>query len=226
MKGSVREFTVYIYFSTTAEMPGDTGFTFSCVGTAAVKRALQKLAPKTAVGVDNIPITVFKMAWSALAIPLVHIVNLVITTGEWPNEWKESLITPVLKKGKPRLEIGSYRPVALLCAVSKLVERVLYDQLIDHVESQGLLPPEQHGYRQNRGVDTALASMLLQVARAIDKGLKVGISAFDYSAAFDTVEPAVLNRKLAWASGKARKLIIDYMNAGKQRVKWMGPYRK
>ena len=206
----------------TAEMPKDTGFRFHCVGTAAVKRALQKLALKTAVGVDNVPITVFKAAWSALAMPLVHVVNLVITKGEWPNEWKESLITPVLKKGKPRLEIGSYRPVALLCAVSKLVERVLYNQLIDHVESQGLLPPEQHGYRRNRGVDTALASMLLQVARAIDKGLKVGLSAFDYSAAFDTVEPSVLNRKLAWASGKTRKLLLNYMTAGRQRVKWNG----
>ena len=64
--------------------------------------------------------------------------------------------------------------------------------------------------------------MLLQVARAMDKGLKIGISAFDYSAALDTVEPSVLNRKLAWASGKARKLLTDYMNAGMQRVKWNG----
>ena len=64
--------------------------------------------------------------------------------------------------------------------------------------------------------------MLLQVARAMAKGLKIGISVFDYSAAFDTVEPAVLNRKLAWASGKARKLLTDYMNAGTQRVKWNG----
>ena len=70
-----------------------------------------------------------------LGTPLVHIVNLVIRTGEWPKEWKESLITPGLKKGKPRLQIGSYRPVALLCAVSKLTEQVLYNQLIDHVES-------------------------------------------------------------------------------------------
>ena len=106
--------------------------------------------------------------------------------------------------------------------VSKLVERVLYDQLTAHIESQGLLPPEQHGYRKGRSVDTALASVTAQIAKALDHGKRVGISAFDFSSAFDTVEATVLERKLPWASVQERKLLLDYLRGGKQRVSWNG----
>ena len=187
-------------------------FSFACVGTATLRKALQKPEPKTAVGTDGVPISVFKSAWAPLGLPLVHIVNLVIRTGEWPKEWKEAIIAPVLKAGKPPSEFSSYRPVALLCAVSKLVERVLYDQLSAHIESHGLLPHEQHGCRRGRSVDTALASVMAQVSRALDHRKRVGISAFDFSSAFDTVEATVLESKLPWASAKARKLLLDYLS--------------
>ena len=69
-------------------------------------------------------------------------------------------------------------------------------------------------------MDTALASVTAQVAKALDQGKRVGISAFDYSAAFDTVEAGVLERKLPWASSQARKLLRNYLSGGKQRVLW------
>lgn len=68
----------------TSELQSEASFKIHNVETAAVKRALQKLAAKTAVGVDNVPITVFKGTWSLLALPLVHVVNLVIRTVLWP----------------------------------------------------------------------------------------------------------------------------------------------
>ena len=48
--------------------------------------------------------------------------------------------------------------------------------------------------------------------------MKVGLSAFDLSSAFDTIDPAVLDGKLAWASEQARKLIGDYLGGGRQKV--------
>ena len=204
----------------------DTGFRFHCVGTKTLKQALHNLQNKPSVGMDKIPIGVFKSGWSALALPLVHLVNTVIKTGKWPKRWKEILIKPVPKPKKPPLDIASYRPVALLVAVSKLTERVLYDQLIDFVESQGILPKEQHGFRKNHSTDSALASMMAKVAKALDKGLKVGLSCFDFSSAFDTVEPTVLDSKLGWASQLARALIKDYLSDGQQTVVWNGSTSK
>ena len=199
------------------------GFKFHCIGTQAVKRALFKLPNKTSVGVDKIPVTVFKTGWSAIALPLVHIVNLVIKSGEWPSRWKRALITPVLKSGKPPKEVASYRPVALLCSVAKIVERVLYDQLVDFIqETQGILPREQHGFRPGFSTNTALAIMMAKVASALDRGLKVGLSCFDFSSAFDTIEASALDRKMDWASNQARALIKDYLSGGQQVVIWNG----
>ena len=181
----------------------EEGFTFHITGIQEVKKALWQLPPKTALGVDKIPITAYKAAWGPLAMPIVHVVNLVIQSGQWPREWKQAIIIPGLKTGKPPLEVSSYRPVALLCAISKIVERVLYNQLVDYIESQNILPQEQHDYRAGRGTHTALASMFAKIARAMDRGLKVGLSAFDFSSAFDTIDPAVLDSKLAWASEQA-----------------------
>ena len=161
--------------SSREAISSDTGFKFHCIGTKALKNALHSLQNKSSVGVDKIPITVFKAGWSALALPLVHIVNTVIRSGKWPDQWKQILITPVHKQGKPPLEVSSYRPVALLCAISKLCERALYDQIMDFVEEHGLLPNDQHGFRKNRSTNSALASMMSRVGAALDKGMKVGM---------------------------------------------------
>ena len=117
------------------------------------------------------------------------------------------MVTPVHKQCKPPLDVSSYRLVALLCAVRKLVERVLYGQIMDFVEEMALLPAEHHGFRKNRSTNSALASLMSRVGAALDQGIKVGISCFDFSSAFDTLAPTVLDQKLSWASSQARDLI-------------------
>ena len=95
--------------------------------------------------------------------------------------------------------------MALLCSVSKICERVLYNQLVSFIESHCILPDEQHGYRVSRSVDTALASTMGKIADALDRGMKIGMAAFDFSSAFDTIEATVLDSKLTWAGHEARE---------------------
>ena len=205
---------------TSAESSTGT-FRFHNVGVATVRKALKKLKSKHSHGLDGIPITAYKSAFEPLALALVHLTNLVINTGAWPSEWKRSLVTPILKAGKPPGAIPSYRPVAGLSSVSKLVERILMDQMVAFLEEEGVIPHEQHGFRAGRSVDTALTSMLSRLAQAQEKGLKIGLAAYDYSAAFDTMSRNVLEEKLsAWAGEPAKKLLINYMTDRSQMVKW------
>ena len=202
---------------------GDTGtnkFRFKSIGTSDIKKAVSQLRAGNTVGVDGIPITVFKAAISVLALPLTHVVNLILKECVWPDDWKEAIIVPVLKAGKPRLDVSSYRPVSLLCAISKVVERVLHNQITEFVETKFLLPEEQHGFRSGRGVDTALATMLTKAAKALDAGRKVALAAFDYSAAFDTVEPDILLSKTKWLEDGAKSLLRSYLLGRRQRVRW------
>jgi len=200
-----------------------SSFSFQPIGASQLKAAARALQAKRACGVDGIPITVIKAGLPSLTLPLVHLANTIINSGRWPETWKEATVVPVLKPGKPPLETASYRPVSLLCALSKLMERVLYDQLSAYVESQRLLPDEQHGFRPGRGLDSALAIFLTQVSAAKQAGDHAAVLAFDYSAAFDTIDHSTLLQRMEpWMGDRALQLVRSYLDGGSQRVKWNG----
>ena len=77
--------------------------------------------------------------------PLLTILNRSVDSGEFPKNWKEALITPVLKKGGVD-DMSNYRPVSCLPAASKLLEKIVCEQLSEYFEKNGLLPKSQHGF--------------------------------------------------------------------------------
>ena len=63
--------------------------------------------------------------------------------GDFPSDWKEAIITPVLKKGEKNLH-ENYRPVSCLPAAAKLLEMLICNQVSNHMESNKLIPEIQH----------------------------------------------------------------------------------
>ena len=104
--------------------------------------------------------------------------------------------TPVLKKGSPNL-LNNYRPVSCLPAASKLLEIVICSQLSDYLESNNLLPSNQHGFRPKRSTMTAWQEVQLDWATKSEDGLVTGVLLWDLSAAFDTLDCEGLCLKLA-----------------------------
>ena len=193
---------------------------FTSVGVAAVRRALKKVKSKVSYGIDGIPIIPYKKAQEAILLPLVHVINLILKSGVWPDEWKRSIIRPTLKTGKPTEELASYRPVANLCSISKIAEHVIHEQVTNFLEENGLLSQQQHGFRSGRSCETAITSLMSRVGHAQDKGQKVGLVAWDYSAAFDLLAKDVLKEKLYWTSDLARNLLLSYVSDRTQQVRW------
>ena len=198
-------------------MTGNT-FSFNCVGVATLRRALKELKPKVSYGLDGVPITVIKLAFENLALPLVHTTNLILSSGVWPALWKEAQVVPGLKANKPSDELSSYRPISGLCSVSKLVEKVIYNQMLVFINERGIIPKHQHGFRAGHSTDTALANIFAKVASALDKKHKVTLLAFDFSSAFDCMSKEVLESKLGWMEPSARSLLMNYMSERSQRV--------
>ncbi len=200
----------------------DDRFRFHNVGVHTVKKAMDQLAPKLALGIDQVPLVIYKRAWEVLALPVTHLVNRIIATSTWPTYWKEAIVIPVLKPGKPTSEVASYRPIALLPALSKIVEKVLANQLTEHVEERGVLTGHQHGFRRGRSIDTAVAALTTKIVTSQDRGDKVAVMAFDYTAAFDTIDGEALTRKLTWMTEAAKALLTTYLCGRTQRVSWNG----
>ena len=132
-------------------------------------------------------------------------------------------VHPVHKgHGKDHREPSSYRPISILPALSKVLEIVVRDALLDHLEARGVLPESQYGFRPNRSVAMALACAQADWAGAKAKGNLVGVMAFDLTAAFDTIDAAPLLDKLenAGVKGTPLKWLKSYMTGRSQSVVW------
>ncbi len=84
---------------------------------------IDKLAPKTSCGFDDISSEIIKIIKSALINPDTLIINQMLTTGIFPDKLKIAKIIPLHKKEEETL-FTNYRPIPLLPAISKIVEKL------------------------------------------------------------------------------------------------------
>jgi Reverse transcriptase (RNA-dependent DNA polymerase). len=136
-----------------------------------------------------------KYCASVLATPLTDLFNHSVTIGQLPRDWKRFTITPVYKGGS-RDSPTSYRPIALLSIVSKVLESLIDDDLRRQLERMNLLPIEQHGFRKGYSCVTNLIIARDAWTQAADTGLPVDAIYLDFSKAFDRVDHAILLEKL------------------------------
>jgi hypothetical protein len=117
-----------------------------------------------------------------------------------------------------------YRPVAILRALSKVLETVAKKDLKAFMKANDLLPTSQHGFRKGRSCTTAIATAHAAWVSAKAKGKVVAVVGFDLSAACNTVgrEDLLPMMSAMGIGGKALKWFRCYLTNAKQRVVWDG----
>ena len=156
---------------------------------------VKDLNETNAVGIDNISLRFVRDSLPVMAFYYTIIINTSIVTGKYPTLWKHPLIAPVYKSGDVDV-IGNYRPIALLPILSKVLEKVVAMQLLEHLESNRLLSNTQHGFRAKLSTETALLSVADAIYKNIDSNLITLMLLCDLSKAFDSVSHAILLNKL------------------------------
>jgi hypothetical protein len=123
-----------------------------------------------------------------------------------------------------REDPASYRPVSILPAMSKILEKLVKADLEDHLDRVNGLPGAQYGFRPKRSCTTALAHAHAGWLTGAERGQVVGIMAFYLSASFDTVAAEQLLPKLQslGVSGRALAWFKSYLTGGSQQVSWDG----
>jgi len=116
--------------------------------------ALINLDTSKAMGPDGIPPIVLSKCASILCKPLHHLFCFTLKYGYLPSEWK---LHKVFKSGD-RTQIKSYHPISLLSNISKVLERIIYNKIIDHIASQFSL-----GFIRNRSTTQQLLPFLSNV---------------------------------------------------------------
>ena len=162
-----------------------------------VVKRIKGLKNSGATGVDYIDTRTIKLAADTLAPIIQHIINLSISTSTFPALWKWHKVIPLLKSADcDRILPKSYRPVALLPVLSKLLEKAVFNQLVQYLEENDLIHPNLHGSRAGHSTATALTQLYDTWAEEVEQGNMVGVLLCDQSAAFDLCDHNLLTEKL------------------------------
>ena len=108
-----------------------SSFNFQLIDDESLRKTLNSLRTKSSSGYDGISTRLLKFLAPALISPLRLIINQSLITGIYPDKLKTAKVIPLYKKGD-RTMCDNYRPISLLCAISKLFEKVVYNQLYDY----------------------------------------------------------------------------------------------
>jgi exonuclease III len=185
-----------------------------------------KKSSKRAVGVDGVGFDILKNAIPVISFPLTKLINQMIENSTFPDALKRSRISPIFKKGD-KLDKGNYRPVSILPTLSKLFERILNDQFVEHAESNNLCDPLQSAYRKKHSTNTALLHMVDSWVKNMDNGKITGVLALDLSKAFDCISHnSILTslKTLFKVNDPALKLFENYLSNRKTCIQ-SGPYK-
>ena len=169
----------------------------SCITTSEAVQLLKKSANK-ACSLDPIPAPLLKDNINVVAPVISKIINISILTGEVPSALKHSVITPIYKKKQLDInELSSYRPVAQLSVVAKVMERHVANQLRHYMESNNIHVTFQSAYRAGHSTETALVKIHNDITCALSRHRKVIMVLLDLSSAFDTLDHRILLRRLS-----------------------------
>ena len=162
------------------------------VTSTKVVKIIKSLKTSKSLAVDS-----YSLKISADIIgPIIHyIVTLSVMQNKFPEPWKYAKVIPIHKKGDV-LEKKNYRPVSILSPVSKVLERVVFDQLYHYFSSNKLLHSNSMGFRKNRSTLSAVLQMYDRWIRGAINGDISAVILLDLSAAFDLVCPNLLLEKL------------------------------
>ena len=182
--------------------------------TAEVKHVILT-SSSTTCSLDSIPTSLLKSCIDVLAAPITTLVNLSLSEGSFPANFKDAVVRPLLKKySLPREDLSSYRPISNLNFVSKILERIIHTRLTNHLHSFPSLCPFQSAYRKFHSTETALLRIHNDLALAINQQKVSALVLLDLSAAFDTIDHHILIQRLTTTfgiSGSALSLLSSYL---------------
>ena len=146
-------------------------------------------------GWDDISPRIVKQTYKCFLEPLVHISNISILHGVFPNELKIAKVIPLYKGGESKLLVN-YRPVSVLPVFSKLLERLMYERITEFIDENEVLYNLQFGFRKNHSTTIALSLLNDKISKSLCDGEYVLGVFLVFSKAFDSVNHGILLRKL------------------------------
>ena len=160
------------------------------------------------------PTFLIKECIDILLPSITKLVNCSLREGLVPDGSKKVVVTPLIKKASlPVEDLKNYHPVSGLSFISKLVERVVAKQLVDHIHRHGLDNSYQSAYKSGHSTETALLSIKNDIHLSLSQGEATALVLLDLSVAFDTIDHSTL-----------LSCLQDWFGVGGSALKWFSSY--
>ena len=184
-----------------------------------VEKKLKNIKVAGAPGPDKVWSKVLHDMADQLAEPLTIIYSRLMQEGMVPGVWRLANVCPVFKKGT-KGDPANYRPVSLTCVVGKVMESLIRDKMVEHLERHNLIRDSQHGFMSGRSTATNMLVYMEALTKLLDQGHAVDVLYLDFAKAFDKVPHERLLAKCRGLGlgGKLLEWIRMWLRDRKQRV--------
>ena len=193
-------------------------FEFHEVGEQEIIEIVKTLK-SNACGIDEISAFFIKLSIVSSAKTFAEIVNASLKSGYFPSRWKKARIKPIPKITEPILS-SDFRPISLLIAFSKILEKIVAKQIKAYLVSNNLMDKYQSAYREQHSTITALTEITDHIYKSLDNSDITLLVLLDYSKAFDCANHKLILAKLKSLGFKngALKWISSYLSNRSQQV--------
>ena len=206
-------------------IPSDIStFSYKQVSIHQLKTILHKMRGTGSMGEDDVCMRNIKQASTQLLPLLLHMVNAVILKMTYPKSLKTNKVIPITKKGKDQSSSDGWRPVNVVNSLSKIIERVLLAQMLEHLSSNEVVGHQHHGAVKNRSTQTLITELYDELLENLNDDKEMALIILDQSKAFDVIDHKTLLAKLRLLgySNQAINILSSFLSERKQFVQVQG----
>ena len=161
-----------------------------------VEHIIKHIPVNKAPGTDNITNKVLRTLPPIAISNLTKITQAIFNTNHYPDYLKTAKIIPILKPRKSPHDPKNYRPISLLNGTAKIIEKLIHNNIQEHMEHNKLYNENQHGFRKGKSTTTQLRRLIDTIHEAKLKKKATVIACLDLEKAFDKTNHNIIISKM------------------------------
>ena len=128
---------------------------FKIIDSSFILNAIKQLKNGKAAGPVRVPTKIVKDVGDLVSKPLSMVFNSSLEKGIFPDIWKLARVTPIFKSGSKK-DVNNYRPISVISIFSRMLERIVHDQIFDFLLDNNVITKNQSAFRKRYSTITSL----------------------------------------------------------------------